>query len=64
MSPTEFLEESCDETEHWQKRAVDAMQKLDLYWRVGNDEMQYWRARALALEALVVQKVDGADFYP
>lgn len=55
----------------WQERAERAMAKLELYWSnyrpviaTPEEEFEYQRRKALDLEALCAQKVDGADFYP
>jgi hypothetical protein len=42
----------------WKERVDLAMKKLEAHWNVVGEEKQ-----ALELEALIVQFVDGADFF-
>ena len=62
----EFLESPVDEAEHWRQRGDEALAQLEAAWRAGGsvgDELRYLRARALALEALVAQKVSPPEFF-
>jgi hypothetical protein len=53
-----------DEQEHWRRRGDEAMARLEAGWRSGllDQDLEYLRRRALALEALSIQ-VDGPDFF-